>query len=53
MPDTTSKRPANPNFKVGEAVPEATFLDESGQKVNLSELWASGPVLLAFVRHYG
>lgn len=53
MSESVKKPTPNPKFKVGEAAPDATLLDESGQPVTLSSLWAQQPILLAFVRHYG
>jgi peroxiredoxin len=33
--------------------PDLTVLDSSGKPVQLSSLWAKGPLLLAFTRHFG
>jgi hypothetical protein len=30
-----------------------TVLDEHGRQLELSTLWAAGPVVLALVRHFG
>lgn len=30
-----------------------TVLDENGEKVSLEALWKQGPIVLAFVRHFG
>lgn len=38
---------------VGERAPEVHVLDASGQPVPLSQAWATGPVLLTFLRHFG
>ncbi len=53
MSDTVKKPAPNPLFKLGEAAPDASLLDEKGQTVRLSELWSKRPVLLALIRHYG
>ena len=53
MQNDVKPRSSRPNFRVGEPVPEVTFLDETGQAVTLSSLWQQGPLLLALVRHYG
>jgi len=39
--------------QVSDKAPEATVLDTSGQKVSMSSLWADGPALILFWRHYG
>lgn len=40
-----------------ESVPQELeaidVLDEHGGRVRLAELWREGPVVLAFVRHFG
>jgi len=51
--DKTSSKVSGSNFKVGDTVPEATLLNESGQKVTLSSFWQQKPTLFAFIRHYG
>ncbi len=33
--------------------PDLAVLDLSGKPVQLSSLWAKGPLLLAFTRHFG
>lgn len=35
---------------VGDAAPDATLFDADGKKVELSSLWAEGPVVLTFYR---
>jgi hypothetical protein len=37
----------------GDAAPPGTALDVDGQPVALEALWANGPTLLTFLRHYG
>ncbi len=32
---------------------ELTLLTPAGERVPLRSLWGSGPVVLAFVRHFG
>jgi cytochrome oxidase Cu insertion factor (SCO1/SenC/PrrC family) len=49
----TAKSASNPLFKVGEAAPDVTLLDENGQQVRLASLWQQKPTLLTFIRHYG
>lgn len=51
MSDST-KRNSN-TATVGVAAPDATVYSETGEQVKLSTLWASGPTLLVFVRHFG
>ncbi len=40
-------------LKVGQIAPDATVADINGAPVALASLWANGPVLLAFLRHFG
>ncbi|MEK7328633.1 MAG: hypothetical protein AAB217_25580 [Chloroflexota bacterium] len=40
-------------LKVGGRAPESILLDVNGQPVPLAETWRDGPVLLAFLRHFG
>jgi peroxiredoxin len=46
--DTLSTR-----LQPGDPAPEAEVIDAQGQAVALSSLWARGPVLLTFLRHFG
>ena len=39
--------------QVGDAAPIATLLDHTGAAVDLASLWADGPALLLFWRHFG
>jgi hypothetical protein len=38
---------------VGEHAPDVTFGRSSGGDVALSQLWSRGPLLVAFLRHFG
>jgi peroxiredoxin len=38
---------------VGDPLPDFVYTDVSGQSHRLSELWAEGPVLLLWLRHFG
>ncbi len=38
---------------VGDLAPDVTVQTTSGASVNLSTLWQEGPVVLAFLRHFG
>ncbi len=38
---------------VGDAAPDGWALDADGQEVSLKNYWASSPVLLTFLRHFG
>lgn len=40
-------------LKVGQIAPDATVADIHGAPVSLASLWANGPVLLSFLRHFG
>jgi hypothetical protein len=43
----------NKRLQVGDAAPEWALLGMDGQAVTLSSLWAHGPTLLTFLRHFG
>jgi hypothetical protein len=45
------KAMANP--AVGDAVPECVYRDGAGNARRLSELWAEGPALIVWLRHFG
>ncbi|MDX2138316.1 MAG: hypothetical protein SF123_09495 [Chloroflexota bacterium] len=38
---------------VGASAPDFTLLDIEGQSVTLASLWANGPTILTFLRHFG
>ena len=38
---------------VGDAAPDVTLRDESGEAAALSAYWQRQPVALVFVRHFG
>jgi peroxiredoxin len=40
-------------LRVGERAPEATFGRSDGSEVSLAELRRDGPVVIAFLRHFG
>ena len=42
-----------PPLEDAAALANATALDEAGHAVRLGELWREGPVVLAFLRHFG
>ena len=46
--DTLSTR-----LQPGDLAPDAEMIDAQGKAVALSSLWADGPVLLTFLRHFG
>lgn len=37
----------------GDPAPEATLLGEGDRPVPLAALWAEGPLVLVFLRHFG
>jgi peroxiredoxin len=37
----------------GDAAPDYKVLDASGGAVALADFWRKGPVVLAFLRHFG
>ena len=40
-------------LNIGQPAPEGLVHDSQGNPVNLSDLWANGPILLTFLRHFG
>lgn len=40
-------------LRAGDPAPDLTLRDGSGRDVRLSTLWATRPLLLVFLRHYG
>lgn len=38
---------------VGQQAPDMTFGRSDGPDVSLAELWREGPVVVAFLRHFG
>jgi hypothetical protein len=38
---------------VGDAAPNDWLLNKAGEPADLASLWANGPVLLTFLRHFG
>lgn len=40
-------------LKTGDRAADAVLRDANGNEVSLATLWADGPVLLNFVRHFG
>lgn len=37
----------------GQPAPDATFGSSQGEDVSLADLWKAGPVVVAFLRHFG
>lgn len=40
-------------IEAGQSAPNPTFGRSDGSDVTLAELWRDGPVVLAFLRHFG
>ena len=40
-------------LRVGAPAPETTIYNADGQPIPISTLWANGPILLTFLRHFG
>jgi hypothetical protein len=38
---------------VGDAAPDLLYLDGANSQRRLSELWAEGPALIVWLRHFG
>lgn len=41
------------SLRVGQPAPNVTFGRGDGGEVALDELWREGPVVVAFLRHFG
>lgn len=41
------------SLSIGDIAPNAQVLDKDGQTVELASRWASGLILLTFLRHFG
>lgn len=44
---------SNKRLRAGLPAPEAKVYNANGQPVQISTLWADGPILLTFLRHFG
>jgi peroxiredoxin len=40
-------------LQTGDAAPDLTLPDHTGQEVRLGELWGKQPLVLLFLRHLG
>jgi hypothetical protein len=40
-------------LKIGDLAPNGLTLSATGEPVELQSLWANGPTLLTFLRHFG
>ena len=40
-------------IQIREPAPNATLANSEGNEVSLAELWRAGPVVVAFLRHFG
>ena len=40
-------------IKTGQLAPDAIFGRGHGDEVSLADLWKAGPVVVAFLRHFG
>lgn len=40
-------------LQIGDTAPPGMVIDVDGQPVEMSRLWADGPVFLTFLRHFG
>lgn len=49
---TSTSRRAGERLRPGDAAPDARVMSASGE-VALASLWADGPVVLTFLRHFG
>ncbi len=41
------------HLQVGDAAPNGTAVSQTGEPIELANLWAEGPTLLTFLRHFG
>jgi len=44
---------SNKQLRAGLPAPETQVYNADGQAVSISTLWADGPILLTFLRHFG
>ena len=44
---------ARMTIQIGEPAPNVTLANSEGNEVSLAELWRAGPVVVAFLRHFG
>ena len=40
-------------IEIGQPAPNVTLANSEGNEVSLAELWRAGPVVVAFLRHFG
>jgi peroxiredoxin len=40
-------------LQIGTFAPNLTLVNVQNQPINLADLWANGPTLLTFLRHFG
>ncbi|MDX1994139.1 MAG: hypothetical protein SF029_17260 [bacterium] len=40
-------------LNIGDQAPTFLLTDQNGNQVELEQLWANGPTLLTFLRHFG
>ncbi len=40
-------------LSIGDSAPDYTLKSSTGEDVSLSSLWAAGPTVLTFLRHFG
>lgn len=40
-------------LRVGDVAPNGTALSQTGDPIELENLWGEGPTLLTFLRHFG
>lgn len=42
-----------PRLHIGDAAPDFVLVNQDGVAVALRDLWANGPTVLSFLRHFG
>ncbi len=40
-------------IQTGQLAPDVTFGRGHGEEVSIADLWKAGPVVIAFLRHFG
>jgi peroxiredoxin len=40
-------------LSIGDSAPDYALKSSTGHEVSLSQLWAEGPTVLTFLRHFG
>jgi hypothetical protein len=42
-----------PRLNIGDAGPAISVIDSDSKEIAIASLWANGPTILTFLRHFG